>query len=61
VDAPLAYFGLGESFDRKRLVLRVTWDDGTVSEHHGVPANRRIVITEGKEAFGVAKLSGRSR
>ncbi len=60
VDAPAAYFGLGRrSVAVSDLELRVAWDDGTLTRHSGVPANRRITVIRGAERVRVAALAGR--
>jgi hypothetical protein len=60
IDAPAAYFGLGDGHEGRQVVLRVTWDDGTRSEYRDVPVNRRILVTEGADGFETAALRGRS-
>ncbi len=44
VDAPHAYFGLGDSPETSRVTLRVWWPDGAKSEFEDVPIDQLIVV-----------------
>ncbi len=59
VDAPLAYFGLGGTDGLDKLALRVMWANGATVEYDGVPANRRVTVTEGDPTIHSTRLPGR--
>ncbi len=44
VDAPDAYFGLGEGAKSGRVTLRVRWPDGTVRRFEGVAVDQVVVV-----------------
>ncbi len=44
VDAPHAYFGLGDSVESSKVTLRVVWPDGTKSEFGDVPIDQLVVV-----------------
>ena len=58
-DAPVAYFGLGEVQAGDRFTLRVTWPDGSVSEHADLTPNRHVIVTQGSEEPKASALRGR--
>ncbi len=59
VDAPVAYFGLGNVAEPGKLTVRVTWPDGRSVEHPGIPVDRRITIAHGGESVRVTEFHGR--
>ncbi len=59
VNAPAAYFGIGEPVGTEDLALRVTWPDGLADDYKPIPVNRRILITRGVPNFRTAPLRGR--
>ena len=44
VDAPDAFFGLGDAAETGKVTLRVHWPDATVSEIEDVPVDRLLVV-----------------
>jgi hypothetical protein len=61
VNAPVAYFGLGESAASGHVTVRVTWSDGEVKEHKNVPTGRLVTISRGEASFRSEPLAGRGR
>jgi hypothetical protein len=49
VDAPEAFFGLGDATETGRVTLRVRWPDGTVRQLEDVPVGHLIVVRSGAE------------
>lgn len=60
-DAPMAYFGLGEVKAEDRFSLRVSWPDGSTSEHAVAAPNRRMIVTQGAAVVKCEELRSRMK